>query len=275
MNRELPSKVIRRYAVVGRNTASSSAGSIHDDRQASKFGFEGGLVPGVNVLSHMCHPILDTWGEAWLKEGSLDVILKRPAYHDRTIDMTARVPSTNDQADSCLIEAACGERVCATGTAKRRAEDHDDPTSRVVPYESAKMPTPENRPLMNGSELFVGMPLGSIKGTYTQQEGHRFMERMGEKHVPFTNGDYAHPGILLSYVIYSFVWTVATPVGIHAGCRLMFHDLLRTGMPYETRGRIAEIYRVGSKTFVEYEHVVLSRESIILSGCQKAVVQLD
>ncbi len=35
---------------------------MHDDTVARKFGFSGGLVPGVDVLAYMVHPPVAHWG---------------------------------------------------------------------------------------------------------------------------------------------------------------------------------------------------------------------
>jgi len=262
-----------RYSVVGRNTANAHAESIHDDERANIYGFKGGLVPGVNVVSHMCHPLLERWGKDWLKEGSLDVLLRRPAYHDEKIDVTGRF-HLGSEPENCEVEAVSEDQICASGIGVRRS-GIDVNSSRLPDFKEAKMPAPENRPFLNGSQLLVGMPLGSIKGVYSRQEGCDFMEQMGEHHYPFTQGEYAHPGVLLSYAIYSFVWSLTTQVGIHAGCQVSFHNLLRAGMTYETRGQISKNYLVGSTNFVEYDHIILSGDDIILSGRQKVVVAME
>ena len=43
------------YRVEAFNTAKESENKIHDDTIARRFGFEGGLVPGVDVYAYMTH----------------------------------------------------------------------------------------------------------------------------------------------------------------------------------------------------------------------------
>ena len=43
------------YAVVAYNSAWDSENKIHDDEVARRFGFSGGLVPGVDVYAYMAH----------------------------------------------------------------------------------------------------------------------------------------------------------------------------------------------------------------------------
>ena len=43
------------YSVVAYNTARDSENKIHDNTVARRFGFSGGLVPGVDVYAYMAH----------------------------------------------------------------------------------------------------------------------------------------------------------------------------------------------------------------------------
>ena len=52
------------YEVVAFNTATLSDNKIHDDEVASRFGFTGGLVPGVDVYAYLTHPPAEAWGRA-------------------------------------------------------------------------------------------------------------------------------------------------------------------------------------------------------------------
>ena len=46
------------YRVEAYNTAHASENKIHDGEVARRFGFDGGLVPGVDVYGYMSHPAL-------------------------------------------------------------------------------------------------------------------------------------------------------------------------------------------------------------------------
>ena len=47
--------VLDPYRVEAFNTAKASENKIHDDEVARRFGFGGGLVPGVDVYAYMAH----------------------------------------------------------------------------------------------------------------------------------------------------------------------------------------------------------------------------
>src|SRR5206468_1694981 len=60
------------YRVAAYNTAHDSENKIHDDATARRFGFGGGLVPGVDVYAYMTHMPVARWGRAWLEGGTAE-----------------------------------------------------------------------------------------------------------------------------------------------------------------------------------------------------------
>ena len=58
------------YSVDAYNMSWDSENKIHDDAVAKRFGFSGGLVPGVDVYGYMTHQAIARWGRAWLAQGS-------------------------------------------------------------------------------------------------------------------------------------------------------------------------------------------------------------
>ena len=50
------------YSVVAYNTAKLSENKMHDDQVARRFGFSGGLVPGVDVMAYMIHLPVEEMG---------------------------------------------------------------------------------------------------------------------------------------------------------------------------------------------------------------------
>src|SRR5579875_2808487 len=69
-----------RYTVKAFNTASLSDNKIHDDVVARRFGFAGGLVPGVDVYGYMTHLPVRRWGRLWLERGTAECRFLKPVY---------------------------------------------------------------------------------------------------------------------------------------------------------------------------------------------------
>ena len=69
------------YTVNAYNSARDSENKIHDDSVASRFGFRGGLVPGVDVYGYMTHLPVARWGRDWLCRSVSGCIAGRRAPH--------------------------------------------------------------------------------------------------------------------------------------------------------------------------------------------------
>ena len=85
------------YRVRARNLATTSTNKIHDDTVARRFGFAGGLVPGVDVYAYATHPVVEHFGSEWLANGAMTVRFEHPVYdgHETTVE---REPSDADDA---------------------------------------------------------------------------------------------------------------------------------------------------------------------------------
>src|SRR5260370_20070842 len=76
------------YRVTARNTAIASDNKIHDDAVARRFGFAGGLVPGVDVYAYLTHAPAEAWGLDWLERGTMQGRFTSPVYEGDTITVT-------------------------------------------------------------------------------------------------------------------------------------------------------------------------------------------
>ena len=103
------------------NTAHDSENKIHDDDVARRFGFGGGLVPGVDVYGYMTHLPVLRWGRAWLERGTAECRFFKPVYDGDIASVTAseavceRVRQRAKGALDISVESR-GE-ACATGRA--------------------------------------------------------------------------------------------------------------------------------------------------------------
>ena len=73
------------YRVSAFNTAHDSENKIHDDATARRFGFGGGLVPGVDVYGYMTHMPVARWGRAWLSPPLVDAVSQTMASGEQAM----------------------------------------------------------------------------------------------------------------------------------------------------------------------------------------------
>ncbi len=81
------------YRVQAYNTAKQSENKMHDDTVAKRFGFSGGLVPGVDVMAYMMHQPVAKWGRAFLERGLIDARFVKPVYDGEMAELTAEESS--------------------------------------------------------------------------------------------------------------------------------------------------------------------------------------
>ena len=91
------------------NTAAASDNRIHDDCIARRFGFRGGLVPGVEVYAYMAHMPVARWGRAWLERGCADCRFWKPVYDGAL----ARITAVEESGALTLAVESAGERSSA------------------------------------------------------------------------------------------------------------------------------------------------------------------
>jgi len=77
------------YRVEAYNTAKLSENKMHDDTVAKRFGFSGGLVPGVDVMAYMMHQPVAKWGRAFLERGLIEARFVKPVYDGEIAEIRA------------------------------------------------------------------------------------------------------------------------------------------------------------------------------------------
>src|SRR6266853_867761 len=115
---EMTSPPLGPYRVSAYNTAHDSENKIHDDSVARRFGFGGGLVPGVDVYGYMTHLPVIRWGRAWLERGTAECRFFKPVYDGDIASVTAREPITESKNGGALdITVESRGEACAAGRA--------------------------------------------------------------------------------------------------------------------------------------------------------------
>src|SRR5882724_8960998 len=100
------------YRVTAHNTSKQSENKIHDDAVARRFGFSGGLVPGVDVFAYMIHLPVAKWGRGFLEHGLIEARFVKPVYDGEIAEVSG------EESDGVVsIEVRSRGQLCATGTA--------------------------------------------------------------------------------------------------------------------------------------------------------------
>jgi hypothetical protein len=95
------------------NQVPESENRIHSDEVARRYGFQGGLVPGVTVSAYLCHPAIEAWGMDWLERGRARAVVSTPLYDRKRFRVELSDPTASTY-DAALTDED-GTR-CATGS---------------------------------------------------------------------------------------------------------------------------------------------------------------
>src|ERR1041385_2664419 len=103
---------IEPYRVSAYNTSKHSENKMHDDTVAKRYGFVGGLVPGVDVMAYMMHLPVAKWGRDFLERGLIEARFVKPVYDGEIAELTGQ-----ETGNGLMIELHSRGELCATGTA--------------------------------------------------------------------------------------------------------------------------------------------------------------
>ena len=214
------------------NTATESENRIHDDATASKFGFTGGLVPGVDVFAYMAHGPAKLWGHDWLRGGSMRARFLKPVYDGQPADLLAEETRTGEMAL------------------------RPDPTKR-------QPAAPET--------LWVGKVLGYFAEDYTRDLGREHLADVREDASLYEDGRIASPAYLLRRANYILADNVLLGPWIHSESDIRLHGLLRDGQQLETRARVQDNFERKGHLIVALDFACLADGAPVMTGRHWAI----
>ncbi len=241
------------YRVAAFNTAHDSENKIHDDATARRFGFGGGLVPGVDVYGYMSHLPIMRWGRAWLERGTAECRFFKPVYDGDTASVTA---TESDGGLDIAIESR--GVVCATG----RATLPDAPTSGPSLDLFRKAPQRAERPPADETSLPVDCWLGLDPYPVTPEMAARYLADSHESATIYADQRLVHPRDLLRSCNFVLSRNVMLGPWIHTGSRVQHLAAARVGDTLAVRARITGNYEHKGHRFVELDALVIANEAM-------------
>jgi hypothetical protein len=245
------------YCVKARNTAVDSENAIHDDGVARRYGFAGGLVPGVIVYGYLTHPLVVALGPAWLERGTMSVRFVKPVLDGEEFRVTG-VTMTHDTTGVTVrlqgSTASAGECVAATATLPAGL-----PTPiHVAAYATA--PLPVERPPVSREHLSGLTILGTPENTYDEAAATRFLEKVSET-LPVYLGPrgFVHPAFYLDQANRALDRNVRMGPWIHVSSIVRHLAAARVGETLQTRARVRSLFQRKGRDFVELDLAVLAR----------------
>src|SRR5450432_774795 len=161
---------IETYSVSAYNTAKQSENKMHDDTVARRFGFSGGLVPGVDVMAYMMHLPVAKWGRAFLERGLIDARFVKPVYDGEMADVTG------EERDGVLtIAVESRGQLCATGSASLPAS-----ASSLSIADYSETATVQERAPVNAMSYQLGKWLGTVPRSWAGEAAMEYLTDVRE-----------------------------------------------------------------------------------------------
>ena len=257
----MPSR-IETYRVQAYNTAKLSENKMHDDTVAKRFGFSGGLVPGVDVMAYMMHLPVKKWGRAFLERGLIEARFVKPVYDGETAEVRG------EESDGVLsIEVESRGELCATGSASLPASA---PSISLSDFTETAAVT-ERRPV-NATSYELGKWLGTVPRAWAGDAAETYLTEVRERDPIYAREGLGHPGLLQRVMNRVLVDNAILGPWIHVGSRMQLLSAARSGDELTARAKVTGNYEKKGHRFVELDALVVANGRTPLAHCQHIAI---
>jgi hypothetical protein len=254
--------LIETYRVEAYNTAKLSENKMHDDTVARRFGFSGGLVPGVDVMAYMMHLPVAKWGRAFLERGLIEARFVKPVYDGEITDIRG------EEHDGVIsIEVESRGEICATGTASLPLAA---PRFPVTDYPETA-PVAERKPVSTAS-FQAGQWLGSMPRTWAGEAAEEYLNEVRERDLIYAREGLGHPGTFQRVMNKVLVDNAILGPWIHVGSRMQLLSAARSGDELVARARVVGNYEKKGHRFVELDALVVGNGTTPLAHCHHVAI---
>ena len=250
------------YRVTAHNTSKQSENKIHDDAVARKFGFSGGLVPGVDVFAYMTHLPVEKWGRAFLERGLIDARFVKPVYDGEVAELTG-----SEAGGILSIEVHSRGGLCATGTASLPSSA---PEFSLAEFREVA-PVAERHPVNAGS-YEVGKWLGTLPRDWAGDVAKEYLADIRETDPIYAKEGLGHPGLLQRVMNKVLVDNAILGPWIHVGSRMQLLSAGKAGDEITARAKVTGNYEKKGHRFVELDALIVANGRTAVAHCQHIAI---
>jgi acyl dehydratase len=232
------------FRVEALNTSRQSDNPIHDDAVARRFGFAGGLVPGVDVYGYMTHWPVVLWGAAWLERGIAECRFLKPVYDGETAIVGAY--ETEDGLD---ITVECRGEVCAAG----RAGLPSRPAPVPAPFSGTPPLPPAVRPEADEATLAEGTLLAIRPVKADASEAEQYLCELRESLPLVRSAGLIHPATIAGLGNWALKDNLRLGPWMHVGSRIEHFAAARIGDELTATARVTANYERKGHRFVDLD----------------------
>ena len=242
------------WKVVAQNDATDSGNQIHDDEVAARYGFQGGLVPGITLYGYMTGPLVAVFGPAWLDRGGMRVRLRRPVYTGQKVTVHGEVTQldTGRSEVELVLRNDDGE-ACAVGTGWMLPTAPDP-----GPDLPARRSLPETRwpPLRETFERQT--VLGSVEARWNAERCDEYLELMQDPNPVYREG-VVHPAWILRLANLAVDRNVAVNPWIHVSSDVQNLRRVRADEVLEVRAQVRTLFEKNRHEYADFDVLIAAR----------------
>ncbi len=250
------------YRVSAYNTAKESENKMHDDTVARRFGFSGGLVPGVDVMAYMIHMPVEKWGRAFLERGLIEARFIKPVYDGENVQVSA-----TENEGVLSIELESGSQLRATATASLPVSA---PIIRLSDFNDVGA-VAERKPV-NAASFEIGKSLGTVPRAWRGESALQYLADIRETDEIYRREGLGHPGLLQRVMNRLLVDNVMLGPWIHVGSRMQLLAAAKEGDEITARAKVAANYEKKGHRFVELDALVVANAKTPVAHCQHTAI---
>ena len=246
------------YRVQAYNSARASENKMHDDATARKFGFRGGLVPGVDVMAYMMHLPVERWGRAFLERGLIEARFVKPVYDGEIVEVTAE-----DIDGGLVLRIEAEGQPCATGTASLPVAPPSVSIENFPHTAAAATRVPVDA---------MSFALDKRLGTLPRSCPVGYLAEVRERDPIYTREKLVHPGVLQRIMNKVLVDNAILGPWIHVGSRMQLLAAAASGDELVARARVTANYEKKGHRFVELDAIVVANGHTAVAHCEHVAI---
>ena len=261
------------YHVNAANTSTDSENKIHDDATARRYGFAGGLVPGVTVYAYLTEPLAAAFGHAWLQRGTASVKFVKPIMNGEDVVVTGEIVTRDPQAGITATvratTASTGECAVLTATVPAGA-----PTPlNLARYPEAPLP-PKRGP--GTRTYFDAHPvLGTFTAPYDAKQAQDYVATVSDPLPHYRGPDaWVHPAFFGHMGNRCLRTNVIIGPWIHIGSVIRHLGGARVGATLSARALVRSLWEKKGRDCVELDIAILANGRPVAHVLHSAIYRL-
>ncbi|MBI5131381.1 MAG: hypothetical protein HZA66_18240 [Rhodopseudomonas palustris] len=244
------------------NTAKQSENKMHDDTVARRFGFSGGLVPGVEVMAYMMHLPVARWGRDFLERGLIVARFVKPVYDGEIASVTGQ-----EQGDGVTLSVESRGELCATGSASLPARP---PAVDLAAYPETAVVA--DRPPVGAGSFPQGQWFGTAPVRWGGDKLRGYLDEIRETEPLYLDNNLVHPGTLQRIMNRVLVDNVVLGPWIHVGSTMQLLAAASGDDVLTARAKVTANYDKKGHRFAEFDALIVANGTTPVAHCHHVAI---